>query len=216
MFEDQGSTGQAVEDPRILLRIRNHKHDRMVRTLIRTLYTHGHILRPEQQARFSALCVKTDTTIVEALEAFQDVDSQCIKGKTLVRDAHVESSYRVFLQGLNILADYIARGLEAAEYVLRDGQIDDDHDDGRRVRMWAASAWKLVEPLTATDSRWPVVTPSVVLRIVSAVDALSDRADQALLVEFGGRINRRTLHRWLDFSNEHKPVAPSHHTKKAL
>ncbi len=212
MFEDQGVAGAVVDDQRILLRVCNHKHDRMVRTLIRTLYTQGHILRPEQQVRFSALCVKTDVTIVQALEAFQEISSQCIKGKTLVRDAHVESSYRVFLQAMNILADYVARGLEAASKALHDGHIGDDQDDGHRVRMWAASCWKLVVPLSATDRRWPVITPSVVLRIVSSADALSDRASQAFLAELGGRIDQRMLHRWIDLRSEHHPVATGHHT----
>jgi hypothetical protein len=210
MYEDQGAAGPltaAAPPGQPMLAVRHHKHDRMVRTFIRALFTHGHILRPEQQARFGLLCLKTDVTIEQALEAFRGVDGQFIRGKTLVRDSHVESSYRVFLQGLNILAEYIARGLESAVSRVRDGRLDDDQDDGRRVRIWASSCWKLVSSLAATDRRWQVVTPSMVLRIVSAADALSDRAGQPLLTELGGHIDRRVLHRWLDFRLGHNPVA---------
>lgn len=172
-----------------------HKHDRMVRNLVRALYSDGHILKPDQARRFATLCVKTDLSLQAAVRAFNDIHGQQIRGKTLIRDGRVESSYRVFLQAMNILADYIMRGLEAGRDVSTD-HLEDDAN--RQIYMWTVASWRLVVDLMVVDCRWQVITPTTVRRIVAAVDALTARASQRQLAEWG-RIDQRTLHRWSDF-----------------
>lgn len=175
---------------------------RAVRTLVRALFTDGHILRDEQQQRFALLCVETDVTIPEALAQIADLRGPGIYGKTAVRTDHVESAYRLYIQAINILADYVARGLEAG---IR------DHNGERAITLWAASALSLVEHIRRVDRRWPAISNSTVRRVVSATEVMLDRSgsnEHARLT-----IDRRLLHRWLGHSDtEAQPRGHHAHT----
>jgi hypothetical protein len=174
---------------------------RAVRTLVRALFTDGHILRDEQQQRFALLCVATDESIPEALAQIRELRGPGIFGKTAVRTDHIESAYRLYVQAINILADYVARGLELG---IRDNSGD------RAVTLWATSALSLVEHIRLTDRRWPAISNSTVRRVVSATEVMLDRGCPNGHTQLA--TDRRQLHSWLGHSDEAKTRGHHAHT----
>ncbi len=162
---------------------------RAIRTLVRAMFTDGHILKSDQQDRFALLCVPTDISIPDALQQIRDLHGPGIYGKTAVRTDHVESSYRLYVQAINILADYVAHGLELGNC---------DQSGERAIAMWAASALSLVDHVMETDRRWTAVSHSTVIRVVSAAEVMLDRG--GLLEHTELTTDRRQLHRWLSHS----------------